>query len=695
MRMDLKTGLFCTSCVLLCAPLAWAEENSSPQILAPIEVRDSAPVAHEAVAKAREDLRGISGSASVIAAAEYREGVVTGLGDALSRLPGVYAQHPSGQVSARISIRGSGMTASSGLRGIRLLRDGLPLGRADDLGDTIYADPFTASHITVYRGASSLQYGAANLGGAINLVSPTGLDHPGVELRAEGGSHGHRKGQIRAGAAFDGGWDAFVALTDLETDGFRDNSAQRLTRFYGNLGHAFSPRSQGRLHLTEERYAVQMPGALTLEQIQRDPAAANAKHLQAGSRIRTTPRWHVAYQHDWQIGEVDELALGLFHTGTRFDSPGADARALYDAVDYGLSLRHVIERRLGLEERRNRLVWGFSYSRGSSDNELWTPSYLPFPARRLGTVASRRSTLEAFAENHYYVAPALALVTGVQVMQARRRTDNGTPASVIEYPPGVASATYTGLNPKLGLLWEAVGGKAQVYANISQSTEAPNSVNFYTPTGKLRTQRATTIEIGTRGGDSRFGWDVALYSSRVKDELLQRLNPQDDSRPLTFQAPSTRHRGLELGLHGAQPVPALNGSLDWRLTYTWNRFRFAADSRYGNHTLPGIPAHVAQLALTYRHVSGFHVGPQIQLSSGWQVDQANTLQAPGFGVANFTLGYAPPKRPYRVFLEVRNLTNKHYAATSNYVVDARTQLRRDVFYPGQARAVIAGLQIEW
>ncbi len=676
--------------------VVWAEEAQSVQRLAPIEVKGIAPGTDPdmAVERAREALNIVAGSATVVSAQDYRQGVVTGLGGVLSRVPGVYAASPSGQVSTRLSIRGSGMSATSGLRGIRLLRDGLPLGRSDDLGDSIYADPFSASYITVYRGASSLQYGAATLGGAINLVSPTGQDNPGAEIRAEVGADGYRQGQIRAGEVFKGGWDAYAAVTDFRSDGFRENSAQHLTRFYGNLGHAFGPRSQGRVHLTSERYQVHMPGALTLAQIQHDPSVANAANPQAEARIRTSPRWHVAYQHDWQIGAADELAFGIFHTGTRFDSPGTGARALYDAVDYGVSLRHVIERRLGMEERRNRLVWGVSYSRGSSDNELWTPSYLPIPARRFGTVESRRSTLEAFAENHYYVMPALALVTGVQVMRARRHAHNDVLIPLPGYPAGRAAATYTGFNPKLGLLWETANGKGQIYANISQSTEAPNSVNFYTSTGTLATQRATTLEIGSRGGDSRLGWDVAVYRSQVKNELLQTPNTSNPSQPLAFQVPATRHQGLELGLQGQQPMSALDASLHWRLTYTWNDFRFTDDARYANNTLPSIPEHVAQLVLTYRHVSGVYAGPQVQLASAWQVDQANTLQAPGFGVVNFTLGYAPPKRGYRVFLEMRNVANKHYVATTDYVVDARTQ-RLDVFYPGQSRIAFLGMQVNW
>src|SRR3546814_2094963 len=70
--------------------------------------------------------RGASpGHVSVIPAESYSDGEILGISDALSGTPGVYTQNPSGQISARISIRGSGITSPTGTRGVRLLRDGL------------------------------------------------------------------------------------------------------------------------------------------------------------------------------------------------------------------------------------------------------------------------------------------------------------------------------------------------------------------------------------------------------------------------------------------------------------------------------------------------------------------------------------------------------------------------------------------
>ncbi|HWK71654.1 MAG TPA: TonB-dependent receptor [Burkholderiaceae bacterium] len=685
------------SCFLLLPATAYSSADHAQRLEA-VRVKGNATSLERDIDAARAELERVAGNVSVIPADQYREGVVLGLQEAFASVPGVYARNPSGQVSARLSIRGSGISATSGLRGIRLLRDGLPLGRIDDFGDTIYADPANADYIELYRGANSLQYGAATLGGAINLVSPTGYTHAGAAWRMEAGPDGYVKGQARAGQVFDNGLDAYASISSMRTNGYRENSGHTVTRFYGNLGYRFNARSQGRLHLTSEHYRVQMPGPLTLGQLLDDPSAANPDNVRAGSRIRTTPRWHVAYQHDWRVGEADKLSMGVFHTGTRFISPTAGRVTHYDATDYGASLRHEINREHN--GRKHRFVWGANYGRGSSDNQAYLPDdwprlpYLPAPGSQVVSIGASRSSFELFAENSVDISSDVALIVGTQAAWAERRTTNKvSPIASAFFAGGKSSDRYFGLSPKLGLLWD-IRPQAQVFANISRSFEPPNSLAFYTQEGNLEAQRATTLEVGTRGGGKGFGWDAAVYHAWIRNELVEFPLVAYPGAIIARNADRTRHIGLELGLHGELPLARMPGTIEWNVAYTWSRFRFNRDAVYGNNALPGIPQHVARLGLVYRHPKGYYAGPSIELASSANVDQANTLRAPGYGIVNFTLGYKDPADRYRLFIDARNLANKYYVATTDYVVDANSR-DRAVFYPGQTRSVYIGFEANW
>lgn len=682
---------------LLYASPVSAESSNSPQVLPSVDVREDR-ADHVA---ARERMRGISGNTGIRFTEDNRDHAVIGLADALAGMPGVYAQRPSGQEAAKISIRGSGIS-SSGIRGVRLLRDGLPLGRLDDRNEAIYADVLVANRIEIYRGASSLQYGAATLGGAINLISPTAYSNPGFETRVETGSDGLLRSQVKGGKVFSDELDAYASVSHYESAGFRENSAERSSRLYANIGYAFSSTSRGRLHLTEEKYSGGLPGTLTIAQVLNDPGKADRASLAAKAHIQTSPRWHLAYQHDIDLANGDKLALGFFHTGTKFDSPTSAVKVLYDAVDYGGALRHEVNR--DVYGHRNQYVWGVNFGRGSGDNSLIVNPNPLSPLTTSGTVQDRRSNVEIFAENTFHATERLALVAGAQISRASRKIENRTPFFLTEYPNGSASRTYDAFNPKVGAIWDLGSNNAQLYGNLSRSHEAPSSLSFYNKyslfppiTRTLQAQKATTVELGTRGGEREFAWDIAVYRSHIDQELLSVANMTSPVLPavnMNIDTP-TYHSGLEFGLNGSKGVPAWSGTVDWNLAYTWNHFRFDDHAKYQNNKLPGIPDHVVQAGLTFRHRDGFYIGPSVSVGSSWYADQANSLKAPGHAIINLNGGYVA-RNGVRIFLDARNLTNKFYASTSDLVVDARVPgTSTAVFRPGQIRAVIVGVEARW
>ena len=112
------------------------------------------------------------------------------LDDMLRDAPGVYAQRKWGG-DIRISIRGSGIGNANHNRGLLLAQDGVPLNEADGYGDSQIADPLLTRYTEVYRGGNALRFGGALLGGAINMVTPTGRT-AGFEnqVRIDGGSFG-------------------------------------------------------------------------------------------------------------------------------------------------------------------------------------------------------------------------------------------------------------------------------------------------------------------------------------------------------------------------------------------------------------------------------------------------------------------------------------------------------------------------
>src|SRR3974377_1146759 len=90
--------------------------------------------------------------------------------DVLADVPGLFLQNRYGSQDLRISIRGFGTRSSSGVRGVRILQDGIP--ESDPDGETtIDAVDFTSlGGVEVVKGNLSSLYANAP-GGVVNFLS--------------------------------------------------------------------------------------------------------------------------------------------------------------------------------------------------------------------------------------------------------------------------------------------------------------------------------------------------------------------------------------------------------------------------------------------------------------------------------------------------------------------------------------------
>src|SRR3546814_18519785 len=62
-------------------------------------------------------------------------------------------------------------------------------------------DPSAYRYVEVFKGGNALRFGANALGGAINLVTPTGRDASAFDGRIDVGSFGYVKGQASTGTS--------------------------------------------------------------------------------------------------------------------------------------------------------------------------------------------------------------------------------------------------------------------------------------------------------------------------------------------------------------------------------------------------------------------------------------------------------------------------------------------------------------
>jgi iron complex outermembrane receptor protein len=104
--------------------------------------------------------------------------------------------------------------------------------------------------------------------------------------------------------------------------------------------------------------------------------------------------------------------------------------------------------------------------------------------------------------------------------------------------------------------------------------------------------------------------------------------------------------------------------LSLRQAYTFSDFHYRDDQRFGDNRLPGLPMHYYQGELRHDWPQGFFAAVNTQLVSKVAVDYANSYYADPYALFGATVGYNAPKNDWQTWLDLRNLTNKHYAAVT-------------------------------
>lgn len=629
-------------------------------------------------AGATANIQRTPGAVEIVPDTAFKNTPVQHIKDILGYVPGVITQPRMGD-DARISIRGSGLSRAYGARGIVLLLDGVPMNTSDGLVDFFEVDPSAYRYVEVFKGANALRYGANALGGAINLVTPTGYDAIRLDGRVDGGSFGYVKGQASTGGV-SGHLDWFVTASGQRIDGYRDHSGGNALRANANVGYRFSPTAETRFYVTAARTRQLIPGEVSKEQALGAPREANPVWVDQ-DQARDVNSVRLANKTTLRFGRTT-LELGGFYNDRHVMHPIYQWLD-YTVDDYGGFVRVIDDGSFG--GLRNRLVLGANVHNGTIDTEQFVNTGGEKGAPTTSMV-DKSANVSAYAEDSLFLHPNLAVVAGVQYLHAKRdRTDR-----FLSDGDQSGSETFDLWSPKLGLLWD-VDPTWQVFANVSRSGEVPSFDANVISAPALKAQRATSFEIGTRGRKGAIGWDLSLYRAELRNEL-QCLTTAPWALCTQINVDRTVHQGLEAGLDATvlRSAIASGDSILVNTAYTWNDFRFDDDVLYGDNRMPGVPTHHLRAEVLYKHQNGFYAGPNIEWSpKSYFADNANSLSVDPFALLNFKAGYDLGSG-ISTYLEGRNLTDKRYIST--VAIAGTASEASEIFNPGTGRAVFAGLR---
>lgn len=655
--------------------------------------------------QARAALTRVPGAGNVVDLTKA-DGRLSTSADVLAYQPGISAQSP-GNEGTKVSIRGSGINRGPGAHasGIAVSIDGLPLTGP---GGTPYEllEPLWLSRAEVLRGANGFERGALALGGAINYVSRSGRDSAGLELQYEAGSRGYQKRSIGYGGV-SGDVDYYLAYTDTESDGYQRHAASDGKGAMANLGWQITPTLETRFFVRYRETNHETPGRLPRDQIRNDPRAANPANLAIDARRPQPGSTWIGNTTTWQIDDASSLQAGLVYHKYPMDLNESLYRQQLDysnlnaTVDY--RHRHLLLGRASVTTLGLRVT---------HDLDADVRETLRFASNGYAAGTHTRdfshhgtdSTLHI--GNDLALTDALHLQTGLALINTRRDVQVTWPAT-----PERLREQHWDYAPRLGFTWQQTP-QAQWFGNLSRSVEPAHpwsmiwGSNQYFAAGNgastgrqrapvpLDNQTATTLELGARGESAIGRWELTGYYARVLHELLTvEVLPVPNLFVAENNASPTVHRGIEAGLDSTL-WEGREGRLALRQAYTFNDFRYRHDPRFGDNRLPGLPRHYYQAELRYEHPTGFHAALNTEYASTMFVDYANSVRADSHLIFGSRVGYDAPGGRWQAWAEMRNLGDRHYAATvTPGYNDAGKDVARST--PGEGRGVYAGVRWRW
>ncbi|MFL5483017.1 MAG: TonB-dependent receptor family protein [Gemmatimonadaceae bacterium] len=602
----------------------------------------------------------------------------------------------------RISIRGFGARSAFGVRGIRVLRDGIPLTLPDGQTPVDYLDLESVGRVEVMRGSASSLYGNAG-GGVIDLrtSAPPPLPVAATARMWQGAFDTRRYVAKIDGDAAGFGYQANVART--ESEGYRDYSRQRSNNGFARLSYEDDNDSYGVEWLGVNTPIAQNPGALTRAQFEADPRTADPLSLSKKARKAVTQSQVGLTAR--RYGTLAELE-GSAYVGTRhLDNPLTFGIVDVGRVISGGNLRATIP--ISLFAAENRITIGaeaqhqndlrLNFTNCNNIPPLTAPTAAcPDITQERGSVTLNQreivSSYGSYLRDELQLGDRFALTAGARADAVRFRVEDKLITAT--NPDDSGERLLHAVSPMAGLLAH-LGDSHSAYLNVSTAFETPTATELGNqPSGaaginrNLKPQRSLTYEFGIKGvTDVGLQYNTALFATSVHDELIPFDIPGGNGRRYYRNAGRTWRRGVELGLTYDLHALELAGA------YTYANYRFVdftvGTADYGGNRIPGIPAQTFQASATLRTKLASLV-TEANLADKMFVNDGNSESAPGYGIVNARLVSSALWRGSGAEITVgaQNIFDR------KYVSSVSVNATGGKFYePGSQRAFFVGLSL--
>lgn len=620
------------------------------------------------------------------------------LSESLNRVPGISVLNRQNYAQdVQISMRGFGARSTFGVRGIRLIADGIPATSPDGQAQASSFALTSAERIEVMRGPFSSLYGNA-AGGVIQVYTADGPRVPTLSGSLYGGSYGTWKADAQFGGQ-QGALNYRLDLSRFHTDGYRAHSSA--TRDLANAKLKL-PLGTGVVTLvmnTLDQPESQDPLGLTRAQVAANPRQVDANAIAFNTR-KSVRQSQGGVVYDFETDARNQFQARVY-AGDRqvtqylgiplpVQQPASHSGGVVDLDrgygGAGLRWTHAL-----IEgERPLTLTSGIDYDRQAENRK----GFLNVNGVAGALKRDERdvvSSTDAYAQLEWRVTGRWSIAAGLRHSRVRFDSQdyflaNGDDSGAVSF---VKTNPVAGVVYRLTQEWNA-------YANIGRGFETPTFAELaYRPGNQaglnFALQPSTSLhrEIGLKGRlapSTRI--NVALFHIDTTNEIV--VDSASGGRTIYKNAPGTRREGLE-----ASWDSKLGAGFEAYASYTRLDAEFTLPFTSSGAPVPagaklaGVPQYTLYGELVWRHsASGFHVGAEARSAGRIYVNDVNSEAADAYTIGSLRAGFEQRGRTWKLseFVRVDNIADRQYVG-SVIVADSN----RRFYEPAPGRNYLVGV----
>lgn len=616
-----------------------------------------------------EEIRKVPANISVITAEQIEKSGATSIPEVLEKLESIQFRSYSGNASqASIDMRGFGGDNPFGKTLIML--DGRRLNRPDMSSINWLQVPLNnVERIEVVRGASSVLYGDAAIGGVINIITKKGEGPPKFNASVIAGSYGLHDERIGVSGSSDKLTYALNGENNYNS-GYRDRSKFSSKGGGFDVGYNASDVLSASLGLSFTKTDYQMPGALTKAQMEQNrqqyqPATpanwANAAPDDDGEDKYT----NVNLGLKANMGSVGDITVNFLYGNkdlqTNMASWTWNKYSNTNTDTYGITPKYILTK--DIFGFKNKVVLGLDYYR--------EPYKKDFFSNRERTIKTSWADLtkESIA---YYIRDEFSILNNVILHAGYRSewasiegssTDTVTPANNFANQ----EKKYQAEAYEAGLTW-LLGKQAKIWVKYSSIYRIPflDEIASFNGFGGALFLKTLEMEEGT---SKEIGTEFSPLTNLKMGVTLFRID-MDEEIQYVYVTPwsgynqnvgKTRHDGAEISL-----------------TYLWEkRAKFYGNFTYHKATFENNPNDGKEMPLVPKRVvnGGIEIylpynltlRPEVKYVSDAYLsgdNDNNTEKLESRTLYNLYLFYKPTfgKFSMTAFFGVENLTDEKYSS---------------------------------